>query len=227
MSIVELMVGVTIGLIIVAAASLLMSTQLVENRKLLTETQLQQDLRATADIMTRELRRAGSLPEFPISLVPAVIETVWTRNLEAQRNPFNVATTSTSTVAFKYAPSENVTTVGQSQYRLTGGVIETLLPGSASPQALTDTNVMEVTDFNVSLAPTAAAVVRLPCPNLCPDNTTDCWPTVEVREIDFEIRARARRDHSVLRAISSRVRVRNDNVIFTTAAGAGGNICPA
>ncbi len=227
MSIVELMVGVTIGLIIVAAATLLMSTQLVENRKLLTETQLQQDLRATADIMTRELRRAGALPEFPIALVPAVIETVWTRNLEAQRNTLNAASTSTGTVDFRYASSENVTTVSQSQYRLTGGVIETLLPGSATPQALTDTNVMEVTAFTVSLEPASTTVIRVPCPNRCPDNTSNCWPTFEVREVAFEIQARARRDPTVLRAIRSRVRVRNDNVIFTTAAGAGGNICPA
>ena len=36
MTIVELMVGVAIGLIIVAAASLLMTNQVVENRRLLT-----------------------------------------------------------------------------------------------------------------------------------------------------------------------------------------------
>lgn len=227
MSIVELMVGVTIGLIIVAAASLLMSTQLVENRKLLTETQLQQDLRATADIMTRELRRAGALPEVAIATVPAVIETVWTRSMEAQKNTLNAAAVATSAITFKYASAETVATVSQSQFRLTGGVIETLLPGSATPQALTDTNVMEVTDLTVSLNPTSATVVRLPCPNRCPDTTTDCWPTFQVREIVFEIQARARRDASVKRAIRSHVRVRNDDVIFTTAAGAGGNICPA
>ena len=60
LSIVELMVGIAIGLIIVAAASLLMSGQLNENRRLLAETQLQQDLRAASDIITRELRRIGA-----------------------------------------------------------------------------------------------------------------------------------------------------------------------
>ena len=59
LSIVELMVGVAIGLFVVAAASMLVVTQLSDNRRLTLETQVQQDLRATADIITRELRRAG------------------------------------------------------------------------------------------------------------------------------------------------------------------------
>ena len=53
------MVGVAIGLFVVAAASMLVVTQLSDNRRLMLETQVQQDLRATADIITRELRRAG------------------------------------------------------------------------------------------------------------------------------------------------------------------------
>ena len=59
LSIVELMVGMAIGLFVVAAASMLVVTQLSDNRRLTLETQVQQDLRATADIITRELRRAG------------------------------------------------------------------------------------------------------------------------------------------------------------------------
>jgi uncharacterized protein YneF (UPF0154 family) len=71
MSIVELMVGVAIGLLIVAAATLMMSGQLSENRRLLVEAQLQQDLRAAADIMTREIRRTGAMIE------PHSLQTVW------------------------------------------------------------------------------------------------------------------------------------------------------
>ena len=53
------MVGVAIGLFVVAAATMLVATQLSDNRRLMLETQVQQDLRATADIIARELRRAG------------------------------------------------------------------------------------------------------------------------------------------------------------------------
>ena len=70
-SLVELMVGITIGLFIVAATSLMISTQLSGNRRMLLETQLNQDLRATADIITRELRRASFacvLPETAVAI---------------------------------------------------------------------------------------------------------------------------------------------------------------
>ena len=60
LSLIELMVGIAVGLFIVAAATVLVSGQLGENRRLMLDTQLQQDLRATADIITRELRRANA-----------------------------------------------------------------------------------------------------------------------------------------------------------------------
>lgn len=60
LSLVELMVGIAVGLFVVAGAIGVVTTQLGDNRRLLLETQVQQDLRATADIITRELRRAGA-----------------------------------------------------------------------------------------------------------------------------------------------------------------------
>ena len=59
LSLVELLVCIAVGMFVVASAAMLVSTQLNDNRKLLLETQVQQDLRAAADIITRELRRAG------------------------------------------------------------------------------------------------------------------------------------------------------------------------
>lgn len=53
LSLVELMVGITVGLFVVAAAATLVANQLSDNRRLLLETQVQQDLRATMDIITR------------------------------------------------------------------------------------------------------------------------------------------------------------------------------
>ena len=73
LSLVELMVGVAVGLFVVAAAALMASGQLSDNRRLLLETQLQQDLRATVDIVTRELRRTGYWAS-PQSGVPSPTE---------------------------------------------------------------------------------------------------------------------------------------------------------
>src|ERR1700712_1447509 len=59
LSLVEMMVGIAVGLIVVAGASLMMTSQVTQNSRLLQETQIQQDLRAAADLMLRDLRRAG------------------------------------------------------------------------------------------------------------------------------------------------------------------------
>ncbi len=59
LSLVELMVGIAVGLFIVAGTVTLATSQLSENRRVLLETQVQQDLRAAADIIARDLRRAG------------------------------------------------------------------------------------------------------------------------------------------------------------------------
>lgn len=62
-SLVELMVGIAIGLVIVAAALFALTHHLRENRAMLLETRLMQDLRTTTDLIARDLRRAGTLSQ--------------------------------------------------------------------------------------------------------------------------------------------------------------------
>src|SRR4051812_42106673 len=59
LSLVELMVGVAVGLFVVAGATMAVANQLGDNRRLMLETQIQQDLRAAADLIARDIRRAG------------------------------------------------------------------------------------------------------------------------------------------------------------------------
>ncbi|HET7794348.1 MAG TPA: prepilin-type N-terminal cleavage/methylation domain-containing protein [Rhizobacter sp.] len=61
LSIVELMVGLAIGLTVIAAALLALTHHLRENRGLLVEARLMQDLRTASDLIARDLRRAGPL----------------------------------------------------------------------------------------------------------------------------------------------------------------------
>jgi len=56
---IELMIGIAIGLLIAAAAVTFVAGHLNDNRRLLLESRLMQDLRTAADIITRDLRRAG------------------------------------------------------------------------------------------------------------------------------------------------------------------------
>ncbi len=217
LSLVELMVGIAIGLVVVAGAVLVTTGQLGDNRRLLLETQLQQDLRATADIIARELRRAGSTNTGQAA--------VWSPgSAGAQRNVFATITpdaTPASETNFSYRRSAGA--VGPYGFRLEGNVIKTQL-AAAGWQDLTDGATMRVTAFTVT--PLTGPEEQIPCPRPCADGTTACWPTVTVREYQVEITAQAVVDPTVTRSIDSLVRVRNDWVRFNDPVNPD-TFCPA
>jgi type IV pilus assembly protein PilW len=203
LSIVEMMVGIAVGLFIVAAAAMLVSTQLTSNRRLLLDTQLQQDLRSTADIVTRELRRAGALSDL------AAQQTVWypgtsqvsTNLLAGQVTP---SSGSLSQTDFQY---QRGTTL-QNRFALnTSTHVITTLVGTAT-QDLTDGNVLKVTSFTIT--PQNGAAIQIPCPNDCPGGGNACWPTLTVREFVVAIAGESLTDSSIQRSIRAHVRLRND-----------------
>lgn len=217
MSIVELMVGVAVGLMVTAAASLLMSGQLVENRRLVIETQMQQDLRAAMDIMSRELRRAGSNSEVP------VLASIWYPGGPGAVRNDTADDLGLAAAQINYWYTTPTALAGPFGYKKDGIVLRTFL--GETWQELTDPNIMSVTAFTpaVTPEPTSAAIV-LPCPKLCPDGTTACWPRLQVRTARLDVEAQARRDSTVKRAISGSVRLRNDYVLFSSWAT--NQICP-
>ncbi|MDP1901069.1 MAG: prepilin-type N-terminal cleavage/methylation domain-containing protein [Rubrivivax sp.] len=219
LSLVEMMVGVAVGLIVVAGASMLMSTQLVENRRLLVETQIQQDMRASMDIITRELRRIGVQSE------ALALQTLWVSGSGGVlENEYALSPTATvsgvpvTDMGFGYwQPGAGFRDWG---FKLENGTVKTLL-SRGGWQELTDANVLNVTAFTIT--PRNSTLLRLPCPKLCPDGTTGCWPQVQVREFEVAMTAQARTVPGVDRSLSSNVRLRNDHVRFDPAAA---QICP-
>lgn len=246
LSIVELMVGVAIGLIIVAAATTIMAGQLVENRRLLMEAQIQQDLRAAADIITRDLRRSAYLAERPF---PSVSSTGLPSSLQtldsvshinpmspgtAVRNPYasptNLQVTGTcpsSTLQFAYVSwTTSPPTSADVGYSLSSGVLMSLVNGSTN--ALTDANTMKVTEFCVVISP--AVSERLPCAKLCPSTPSDptaCWPTYQIRTAKVSIKAEGRGvNANIKREVSSTVRLRNDYVNLRAIVSSAIQACP-
>ena len=217
MSIVELMVGIAVGLMVTAAASLLMSGQLVENRRLVIETQMQQDLRAALDIMSRELRRSGSNSEVP------VLASIWYPGGPSAGRNDTADDLGISGPQINYWYTTPTALAGPFGYKKDGTVLRTFL--GENWQELTDPNIMSVTAFTPTITPepTAAAIV-LPCPKLCPDGSTGCWPRHQVRTARLDVEAQAKRDSTVKRAISGTVRLRNDYVLFSNWTA--NQICP-
>lgn len=218
LSLVELMVGVAVGLVIVAGAALLVASQLGENRRLLLETQVQQDLRATADLITRDLRRAGANG--------TIYNLIWmpdAPNALAAENQYADVDLADPNVVVRYAydrgliPTDNVYS-----YQLTNQTIRSQI-GAGSPQDVTDRNTLRITAFTVQRVPQPP--IQLACPNLCPTSPPDqsCWPTLQLEDLVVTISGQAANDPAVSRTVTSRVRLRNDAVRFNTASG---EVCP-
>jgi len=225
LSLVELMVGVVVGLFVVAAASLLVSGQLAENRRLLLDTQLQQDLRASADIIARELRRVGAWSLSWNGMANA--------GVAGQDDPYNVSTApanvATSDMTYSYERLGVPVAPTPWRFQLQNNVIRIKVdPGAGGlMQDLTDPNVMVVDTFSVTRVPLTS--VQLPCPKLCLDAAGNpgvaCWPVQTVNEYVVDITAHAKSDATVVRSIRSRVRQRNDKIAFNVA-GATPQACP-
>lgn len=231
-SLVELMVGIAVGMFVVAAAALMATSQLTDNRRLLLETQLQQDLRASADIIARELRRSGYWATARAGVPPAGGGTILA-------NPYATLTpdTANSKVSYNYRRGSGAESFG---FRLSNGTLQSCQSDydssgcSAGWQDLTDSATIRITSFAIATARAGdraqtanGNAIVIPCPQLCTDGTTNCWPRVSVRELVITISGQSVTDASVTRTIDLSVRPRNDRVELATSNGvSSGEACP-
>ena len=227
-SIVELMVGITISLFIVAGATLVLTTQLDTNRRLLLEAQLQQDLRTAADMISRDVRRAGYWGKSYCEIWPAKEDLVACPG----QNPYNATVPANApgpngTKSLVYARSTDPENQG---FNTDDGVVDGVadrprervgfrwndadltieyMVGTNNWQALTDKAVIQVTQFNMVLntqtlpVPCAAAGCQARGP-ICNGPLT-----VRSRDLTFVIVARAVHDANVQRSLRENVRLRN------------------
>jgi type IV pilus assembly protein PilW len=220
-----MMVGVALGLFIVAGATTVVTSQLVDTRRLVVEAQVQQDLRATSDMMTRVLRRSGYWNN---NAGDNSANAVWTPALGSSANPNSTVTVVPNNEVDVAWSGANV-----QGFRITGapvGVLQ-MKDGLGGWQDLTDKATLNVTALTLSMVaiapppvPAAApAMQAMACPALCADGTTACWPTVQPREIQMTITGQSISDASVVRSVVSNVRLRNDQILNNTGGPA---LCP-
>jgi len=201
LSLVELMVGIAVGLFVVAAAAMLVSSHLNDNRRLLLESQVQQDLRAAADIIARELRRAGHWQ--------TAEKSVWTPDAALELSPYgNLAPSAAAATQVDFSYRRTNGDTGPFGFKREGSALKTLL-GEGGWQELTDSKTLLITGFTVT---PENEVLQLSCPKLCapPDDPKECWPTLTVRKLVVDITGQAVSDPAVKRSLRSVVRLRND-----------------
>lgn len=214
MSLVELMIGLAIGLVVVAAAAALLVGHIREHRAMLVEGRLMQDLRTSMDIVTRDLRRSGYWGNAPTRMHASA---------STPENPYTVispALAASDAVSFRMsrdvAENNSVDDNEQFGFRLRNGVIEMLI-GGGSWQALTDVGTMSVVSFVVTPRVQDLSLQSM-CEKACDTGASACRPTLQVRSLAVAITGRATADSKVLRTLSSQVRVRNDAVVGECSA---------
>lgn len=219
-SMVELMVGIAISLIVVAGGLSLLANFTGENRRLLVETRLNQDLRAAMDLVTRDIRRAGYWQGATASIWTQTGPNVPPRNAYRHfyASPCNATTlgasapTPAASAAFVcYAVAQdNDNTVNETSraelfgFHLNNGTLMAVINGGAE-QAVTDPATITINRFVVT-----PASQTIPMAGFCKYTCTTNCPRVIVREFTVELEGSAPGDPAIRRTLRSDVRVRND-----------------
>lgn len=198
LSLIELMVGLAVGLGVVVAALAATSTQARWHHDAATQARLLQDLHTASELIHRQLRRAGERAAGAV-VGPA-----------GAANPYTVLVVSAAGRQILLAASRNNVeddVVGADEtvaLRLEAGVVE-LRVGQGGWQALTDATLIRVTELRFDVLTTAPV----------------CGRPRGVRHVAWSLEAEALALPGVRRRIDGVTRVRHDAALPTACvAGA-------
>jgi prepilin peptidase dependent protein B len=210
-SLVELMVGSAIGLLLVSAVVTLYVSSLGSSRNLALAARLNQDMRAAADLVARDLRRA-SFWDSALTGTTAIGS-----GSATVANPYRVVTTpdGQTVTQIEYAFSQEVENNAvdakeQFGFRLTSeGVLE-MKTEQGRWKAITNPGVVRIQRFDIARSETTVPLGDL-CPTVCLPGVPNC-PSTTVRRYDIVMDGQAAADSRVAREMRSTVRIRNDRL---------------
>jgi type II secretory pathway component PulJ len=222
-SLVELMVGIAVGLLVVAAATTVVTAQLGSTRQLLLETQLDQDLRAAAEVVTRELRRSGASVnaqhEQWFSAGQPQVDTSVEFLPELTKGD-----ASSIILNYRRGPGEDF--IG---LKLENNAIKTMISDGQVGiwHEMSDPLTVKVTRFSIATGRSGDRERKknsepriLPCPYACDAaGSTDCWPRIHSQEFILEIEGESARDPSIKRTLRTSAAGRTAHLNFVSDAG--------
>jgi prepilin peptidase dependent protein B len=222
LSLVEMLVGVAVGLFIVVGAAKLFADYVVSNKRLLIETRVNQDLRAAADIVARDVRRGGYWNNSTAG--------VWSSGSVAiVPNPHGTgagaASSAGSSVSYSYAraAASQVDGLDSSEYagfrQVQVGSVNVLQvqDGQGNWQAVTDPGTVNVTTFSVvpvtpplvnDLSKYCGCLSKLTC-TIASIAASGPAPTLTIPSFTIVLTGQAVADPTIQRTINETVRVRN------------------
>ncbi len=214
LSIVELMVGVAIGMFVVGGAIKLFVDMFSNNRRQLLEVRVNQDLRAAADIIARDLRRAGYWQAASAAYNVAPGSAPATNNYAAN------ITLSANAISYAYDRGAAPSAAG---FSFANNQIYTLIGGAVQP--LTDPGTVRITRFEIANSASGTHWNELwqhcPCVSVasgvsgaCPPNfsSSASRPQVGSTWVDIIIEGEATAASAIRRQVVESVRLRNDQL---------------
>lgn len=206
-SLVELLIGTAVGMFVVAGALGIFAAQTQATRQTRLELRVNQEMRAAADVVARDLRRAGYWQN-------AILGTTATgAGSDTTANPYRVISTTASSIAYDFSRDavENDTLDGEEQFgfRIASQVLQ-MQTADGTWQALTDPSIVRITGFTVEPTETSLHLGDL-CPTPCVAGTPNC-PTTTVRHYRIVLDGQAAADAALTRRLQLAVRVRNDRL---------------
>lgn len=221
LSIIELLIGVAVGLFILTGALKVFGDYINNNRRMLLETRVNQDMRAAADLIARDLRRAGYWSNATSGVVTTNAQPVAATSPYGAVSPTGASAATTAT--YSYAQGGD----NDSGFKLETGVLKYLNGGNW--QAITDINTMTVSNFTVTPVLQCVALQQYctggtssSCSACAVDATSGCptsacatCPFLNLRRYDIALQGTSVADSSVVRNLQESVRVRNDQLTGT------------
>lgn len=195
------MVGSVALLCLLAVAIQWFVAQVHDSRRRLLEARVHQDLRAAADLLAHELRRAGYWPH--------------AGSAGHGLNPYRAMTIATGVagaVTYSYSRDEIendvVDLADAGGFRLAGEALQSLSGGSW--QAVTDPGTVRITRFVLTPQVVAVGLGRY-CTPPCDDATAAC-PVLRIRSLRIELGGQSTADPAIARELRETVRLRNDDL---------------
>lgn len=227
-TLVELLVGLALGWMLLAAAGIWLAAQVQAQRRIVADARIDQDLRAAADLLARELRRAGHWGAAARVAEPRAAGSAVPRNPYADvfpAEPGEVRAADAGAIGYAYTrddvEDDLVAPRERFGFRLNPAThaLEMRQSGMATApdardrwQQVTDPAVVKVTSLDVSLRHRRISLLDQCAATTCGPGDTDCPPQVTTREYLIHLQG-ARPDRAQRpRHLETVVRLRNDDV---------------
>lgn len=233
LSLVEMLVGIAVGLFIVVGAAKLFADYVVSNKRQMLETRVNQDLRAAADIVARDLRRAGYWNNATAGVWGTGVTSVVPNPHAAASGAVSSTATSVS-YTYARAAAAQVNAVDDSEFAGfrravvgTVGVLQMQDGQTSGWQAITDPGTVDVTTFSVlptipalvnNLSEYCGCLTQLTCTNSNAAGAIDIAnatfnpagvPTLTIPSFAIVLTGQSVADSAIVRTVNMNVRVRN------------------